>query len=266
MASTTPLTDPPNIIVNSTTSPPAYHQRISVPSNVAFTEGLSPTDLLTVDRLLANGARRLSHPNIYGASPADEFEHDPPPIHDAHVATDDKALLAHLAGLASEPVDAESSGVEVSAPIWYDEHIETDLITSIDQAPEASTCAAALSFPPPPFKGKMALPDFHKYPLTFEEMVESEQDPGPSAPPFEEGSSIDLQDDPPLMPSAPPLLDEENFHPSAPGHELASSCEANEDVCAELNDGENNSAEVSTPLAFHEGLVSSDGVLPHYRP
>lgn len=235
---------------------------------MAFTEGLSPTDLLTVDRLLANGARRPSHPNIYDASPADEYEHDPPPIHDAHVATDDKALLARLAGLASEPAVVESSGVEVSAPIWYDEHIETDLITSIDQAPEASTCAAALSFPPPPSKGKMALPDFHNYPLTFEEMVELEQDPGPSAPPFEEGSSIDLQDDPSLMPTAPPLLDEENFHPSAPGHELASSCEANEDVCAESGDGENSlQAEVSTSsLPFHEGLVSCEGILPHYRP
>lgn len=224
-------------------------------------EGLSHTDLLTVDRLLANGTRRPSHSSIYGASSADEFEHDPPPIHDAHVATDDKALLAHLAGLASEPV-SESSGVEVSAPIWDDEQIEADLISSIDQAPEASTCPAALSFPPLPSKGKMALPDFHKYPLTFEEMVELGEDPGPSAPPFEEGSSIDLQDDPPLMPSAPPLLDEEDFHPSAPGHELASSCEANEDVCAELSDGKNSSAEVSTSLPSHEGLVSSDGILP----
>lgn len=48
-------------------------------------------------------------------------------------------------------------------------------------------------------EGKMPLPGFHKYPLTFEEMVELGQDPGPSAPLFEEGSSIDVQDDPPAM-------------------------------------------------------------------
>jgi hypothetical protein len=144
------------------------------------------------------------------------------PLLHAHVATDDKTLLARLAQLASspptdssDPSEVESSNPEVSAPFWQDEELDDFTEHSSDPVrshissanhPSRASSSAPL-FPSPPSKGKMAAPAFYDYPYTFEDMT-LEPDLGPAAPPFEAGPSAPPVDDIDLTPSAPPMEDD----------------------------------------------------------
>ena len=129
------------------------------------------------------------------------------PLHVAHVATDDKSLLARLADLASAPPSddcAELPGIsdtaQVSVPAWHDEEMESNQPNGI------STDASTLMFPPPPpSKERLAAADFYNYPFAFDEMDSAIIDSEPSAPPFEEDSSLTLEVN--LVPSAPSLPD-----------------------------------------------------------
>jgi hypothetical protein len=60
-------------------------------------------------------------------------------------------------------------------------------------------------FPPPPSKERLAAAEFYNYPFAFDEMDPAILDLEPSAPPFEEDSSLTLEIN--LIPSAPSLLD-----------------------------------------------------------
>lgn len=132
------------------------------------------------------------------------------PLHVAHVATDDKSLLARLADLASAPPPddcAVSTGIsdttQVSAPAWHDEDLESNQSNGIST--DASTCSLSPMFPPPPSKERLAATEFYNYPFAFDEMDPAILDLEPSAPPFEEDSSLTLEIN--LIPSAPSLLD-----------------------------------------------------------
>jgi len=157
----------------------------------------------------------------------------------AHVATDDKAVLARLATLASAPPEEDNGtssadrDVVVSAPEWHEEEEIEELIAqtaeiaagagvggaAIDREgrPEEGPCAAAASpFPPPPSKANLLAPNFYDYPYSFEEMEMPGMDAlelGPSAPPFEERPSAPIEDgeDLQLLASAPPLMDDDDF-------------------------------------------------------
>jgi hypothetical protein len=132
------------------------------------------------------------------------------PLHIAHVATDDKSLLARLADLASSPPPedcADSTGIsnttQVSAPAWHDGDLESNQPNGIST--NASTCSLSPMFPPPPSKERLAAAEFYNYPFAFDEMDSAILNLEPSAPPFEEDSSLTLEVN--LVPSAPSLLD-----------------------------------------------------------
>ncbi|KAL0951710.1 hypothetical protein HGRIS_008385 [Hohenbuehelia grisea] len=153
-------------------------------------------------------------------------------LHAAHVATDDKSLLARLGELASSPPEdtnggppVGTSGVVVSAPEWRDEELD-DFQPAADGLGSPSDCrtgeylcptsaasgdagsplSPTFPFPPPPSKGKMADLSYYEYSYSYEDLDQIEPELEPSAPPFEESIS---------QPSAPPLSD--TFaEPSAP--------------------------------------------------
>ncbi|KAF8971664.1 hypothetical protein BDZ97DRAFT_2024475 [Flammula alnicola] len=206
-------------------SPPAYQHHGQIPPIVISREtsskgysGLS----IPAGRVLSP---RPSHSSMY-TSPAltsDAQSLSPTPLHAAHVATDDKSLLARLADLASAPPVDESQSIpgshesaQVSAPAWQDDDIEDfapHLIPTNGQPTDGGSSSFSPMFPPPPSKERLAAAEFYDYPYSFEEMSTPDLESGPSAPPFEEG-------DPPvdhalLVPSAPPLLDDSEFQPGS---------------------------------------------------
>ncbi|KAF9814003.1 hypothetical protein IEO21_05374 [Rhodonia placenta] len=156
-------------------------------------------------------------------------------IHAGHVATDDKALLARMAALASAPptVDAASptgssnpSALYAWVPPLEDEFeavpfdlrivdCDTDadvggalsgdrrspspmLSITPSYSRDMSPCPSVL--PPPPEKSRLAAPGFYEYPPSFEEdLLDVEPEMEPSAPPFGEDDIA--------VASAPPLED-----------------------------------------------------------
>ncbi|KAL4246969.1 hypothetical protein ABKN59_008494 [Abortiporus biennis] len=167
------------------------------------------------------------------------------PVDGAHVATDDKTLLARMAALASAPPVSSNSDVltpgtssDSSNPVVpalddleddFDIHDgagpeSTELGYSESQPSSHSTVpsytreqSSPLIFPTPPTKGALAAPLFYEYPTSFEEDVTSmEPIEEPSAPPFESvphaapsapsEEHIYTTDD--AIPSAPPLIGE----------------------------------------------------------
>jgi hypothetical protein len=136
-----------------------------------------------------------------------------PPVHAAHVATDDKSLLARLAEFASSPPPSEVSAeapstLQVSAPVWRDEEFEDfPCDPGGSSSIHISMCPAPTPlFPPPPSKEKMAAPTFYDYPYSFEDIT-VEPEAGPSAPPFDDPPSAPPTNIIDLTPSAPPLMD-----------------------------------------------------------
>jgi hypothetical protein len=140
-----------------------------------------------------------------------------------------------------------------------------------DDSPHQSTSTPS-PFPPPPSKGSLLAPNFYDYPYTFEDMEIENLEPefGPSAPPFEETPSAPLVDehDLALVPSAPPMLEDDDFYvnespvPSAPPHESSPSHSS-----MEGSDGDGASA---GQVGTGDGTTSNgnvDGsVLPDYHP
>lgn len=128
----------------------------------------------------------------------------------AHVATDDKALLARLNGMASHPPrDSANYHQESSAPVWEDEDVvDSDASSSLG---DPSGSSSSQVFPPPSVpvssKGKMAA-EYYDYSYSlFDDDIESlEPELGPSAPPFEAVPPLP-SDDSAVVPSAPVLDD-----------------------------------------------------------
>lgn len=267
---------PPSIIVDSSPdpslSPPAYRQRTLVTPIITPSSGLSVPDEHDGSGSLLPPSPRPSNLSfnaspVEGKSSISAQGSDTPqiPVHAAHVATDDKALLALLSDLAERPPgetphNAESSH-QVSVPVWEDEQLE-------DFTPESSETGTSGStpqppFPPPPAKGKMVEPSFYAYRCSFEEFSESiDPEMGPSAPPFE-APGAPVLGDMIMLPSAPPLVEEDfllEVYPDAPLFEAAAEADVSPDP-PEVN-GERSAEHPSTA----NSRPLSEGTLPGYQP
>ena len=184
-------------------------------------------------------------------------------LHAAHIATDDKALLARLADLAERPPETSidvGSSHQVSVPLWEDEQL--DGFHRMSESSEVDTSCSS-PFPPPPSKGKMAESSFYAYRSSFEEfsgLIDPELEP--SAPPFEALSAPGL-DAMTMLPSAPPLADN--------GFPLEECFSAPEFEAAAENDGAPISAAIDGDRSNDHQLAltarpSSQGMLPGYHP
>ncbi|KAG5717570.1 hypothetical protein E4T56_gene4450 [Termitomyces sp. T112] len=224
----------------------------------------------------------------------DDRSNPPYSIHSAHVATDDKRLLARMAEFASAPpLDPTSSSdtsatCHASVPVWQDEefgdfgegsHQHESAHRSFSPSGSLSNPSSPANFfPTPPCKGKMAAPAFYDYPYTFDDML-VEPELGPSAPPFEE-EPTHLSEMAELAPSAPPLTESEgayytDTYPSAPCHDWQDAS----DRQLSTMDGQSQSTIPShddvtsgsrslvddSDLSV-QGPVASDGTLPRYHP
>jgi hypothetical protein len=128
---------------------------------------------------------------------------DAPPYHAAHVAIDDKAVLAQMSNLASAPpTDHNDPVVEVSAPEWHEEL--DDEVDSLS-ANHCNSKTPSTHFPPPPTKPQIVSESCCDFTYSFADLDLVEPEPGPSAPPFEE--SCPGLPSPDMTPSAPPLGD-----------------------------------------------------------
>lgn len=279
-------------------SPPAYHVR-TIPRIHVTSDDLEDSSLPISSAASLHHTQR-SLRSTYSQSNITDTTYDSDlisqPLHAAHVATDDKTLLAHLANLASHPptdgLDSphpDSASHQVSVPIWQDEQLEDFREQSCDsESILASNCPSrsaspAPIFPPPPSKGKMAAPAFYDYPYSFEDIT-LEPEPGPSAPPFEEEASCPPMGSIDFAPSAPPLLPLEvewyMEYPSTPPHTMATNPdvegiyyrnESHEEAQVPTTDQRSDSTVSSgssddiltSPV---QGPVSSDGTPPSYHP
>ncbi|KAF8910079.1 hypothetical protein CPB84DRAFT_1351841 [Gymnopilus junonius] len=212
-----------------TSSPPAYQHRgqpampLFSPSNTSSEQQPSNST--------SDPSRRQPYPLPWSPSESIDDDQnaeltDSTSLHVAHVATDDKTILARLAELASSPPDASGSvgvtDVQVSAPVWDDEDVRDlvpDLMLAATQSSDPAACTSAPMFPPPPSKERLAAAERYAYPFSFDDMETLEVEAGPSAPPFQEDPSHHPSHSH-MLPSAPPLLDTDEFpqgfHPSAP--------------------------------------------------
>jgi hypothetical protein len=239
------------------TSPPAYHHDSQalpvIYSNISHTTSL---------------VRPSSSFRVNSSTP-DSF-------HVAHVATDDKTVLARLVDSASRPPEETSTDALsacdtlISAPAWHDEleEIPPDLITSNDHPP---TCLASSLFPPPPSKEHMATGDLYDYSFSLEGTAALE--PEPSAPPFHLESAPPPLDDRQIVPFAPPLLDDIEFlvdaHPSAPQLDVGEENPAGQDHDPMSSASGLPSSDVPSLSASRRDIgpgVRDDITLPGYRP
>lgn len=265
-----PQPSPSESVPDVPSSPPAYRRGtlltpITIP-NEPLTEPAGSTLLVPSPRPF-NLPLDVSSSGQKSSNPAQEPEssHTPGP-HIAHVATDDKALLARLADLAERPpevpVDVQSSH-QVSVPVWEDEQLDDFTQAKDPSDPDTSGSSSQSPFPPPPSKGKMAEPSFYAYRSSFEEFSESiDPDLEPSAPPFEAPSAPGL-DGMAMLPSAPPLAEDEfplEGFPDAPEFEAAAESDGTQESATVDGEGstEHQSAGSTRPL--------SEGTLPGYHP
>ncbi|KZT30942.1 hypothetical protein NEOLEDRAFT_49386 [Neolentinus lepideus HHB14362 ss-1] len=224
--STTPPLSPP--------FPPAYYRTSQM--DLSRSDYVEPSHLnISHSPFICRDAESL--PPFSGTD--DEERSLPSSNKAAHVATDDKVVLARMAAMSSAPPETDqpggmSSGPPPHVPPWYDEDFEVSNRPSYDSgsgqeshAPATVSCQASSShLPPPPTKAQLAASLFYEYPLSFEEgFGESE----PSAPPFEE--CVGMPSAPPFeledhLPSAPPLeddVDEISYSPAVVGNERNAS-------------------------------------------
>jgi len=161
-----------------------------------------------------------------------------PPLHAAHVATDDKTILHRMIGMSSEPPEAGgSTELESSAPALFEDDDEG--FSHYTRSDSQDTDGSSFMFPAPPqpapsSKGKMVemcdYDDVHVEPPSGPSAPPFEASLGPSAPPFDESEGSG--------PSAPPL-EGEQLEPSAPPlHDVGSSHEGRSAPPAEVGDEE----------------------------
>ncbi|KAF9015728.1 hypothetical protein BDQ17DRAFT_1341546 [Cyathus striatus] len=221
-------------------------------------------------------SRRPSHASLHSPFFGSEVQLEPDtyesPIHSAHVAIDDKTVLARLVNFASSPPQSgsnnvvESSNPLSSAPEWHDEELE-----DFDRHYDSPMCRSRSSspvglFPAPPSKGKMAAADFLQYSLTFEEeMAALDPETEPSAPPFEAEINCDHEI---LAPSAPPLLDDDQDvteYPCAPAWDSPPDMHVDEQS-NDHHSGDEPARGRSPNSQPVEGPATLDGDLPDYLP
>jgi hypothetical protein len=195
-------------------SPPAYHSQgaqipsITLDSSHAASSNLS---LSTSYRFRRPSPSMTTDPSRRSSFSADQIPYVPP-YDGAHVAVDDKGLLARLADLASAPpIDGGGPTdlpAQVSAPEWHDEELD-DFASRTSLKPPASTQShpSTQPFPPPPlFKGKLSVGALYENSYSFEDLASEHE----SSPPSFEGScpSAPPLEDIDMIPSAPPLADD----------------------------------------------------------
>jgi hypothetical protein len=239
------------------TSPPAYHGSTANPSSTLEIPNACPPKGSDEPP----DATISSFPYGHLSSSNNEGPRYTPPLHVAHVATDDKAVLQNMVVMGSEPpVDDDSSGgshnIVVSAPVLY----EDDEQSTPDDAETLPTDGATSSiFPAPPepqpsSKGKMAAFELYHY-----DDLDVEPPPGPSAPPFEASDCSE--------PSAP--LPTDIMTPIPDEHEVGvvNNASSSEDVVG----GIDLQAGSSSHTAFQNrgrttGGRSQSELLPQYQP
>lgn len=190
-------------------SPPAYHHHGQIPTLMLSPGDASSTELTPSTATGKERSIQHAHTPAYPALCDPSQSLIPMSLHAAHVATDDKAMLARLAELASAPPDEESGpDPQTSVPEWNDDDVED--VASHLLTPSPTQFPFSPMFPPPPSKERLAAAEqLYDYSYAFEEVAPLDLEAGPSAPPFEEGSSPPQER---LIPSAPPLFDD-NQHP-----------------------------------------------------
>ncbi|KAH8099313.1 hypothetical protein BXZ70DRAFT_943238 [Cristinia sonorae] len=189
----------------------------------------------------------------------------------AHVATDDKGILARMVTLASAPPTESSAhsdppgtsgGIYPSVPVLEEyEDMEVDSLQSQSRpedghtetlmvqppVPSYSHDPPSSPFPLPPPKSRLAEPLFYEYPSAFEDdVIGTEPSIGPSAPPFEVVAPA---------PSAPPLDLEDEIY-SSDDHPVPSAPPVGEDVDVVSPSTENPSEAISSPNSPH--ITESD--------
>jgi hypothetical protein len=236
----------------SPTSPPAYHHDSQalpvIYSNISHATSLDRESSLRVNSSTSNS------------------------FHAAHVATDDKTMLAHLVDLASRPPEETSTDASgacdtaVSAPAWHEEleEIPPDLIISNDHPP---TCFSSSLFPTPPSKEYMATGDLYDYSFSFEGTAALESEP--SAPPFHLDPAP-LMHDHQIAPSAPPLLDDTEFlgdvHPSAPQLDAGEENSSGQEHDRMASGPPSSDVTSLSSIPLRDIGVRDDITLPDYRP
>ncbi|KAF8625179.1 hypothetical protein AX15_005489 [Amanita polypyramis BW_CC] len=184
--------------------------------------------------------------------------------HAAHVATDDKAILAQMARLVSTPPADGYATSGVSAPVWPDDEEEeidrpvTDcnLLHYGDELSTSLSLGLPSVLPSPPTRGKMSATYFD---YTLDDITATEAEAEPSAPSFEEA----IYFPPPAieMPSAPPVsLDQPQLEASAPGWE-DDALSVSESVHHEVT----HSSRLSIAELPEQWPVNSDERLPGYQ-
>jgi hypothetical protein len=201
-------------------SPPAYH-----PGTTRI-----PPPMRKHPEWMHGADSEMSHTNSQPPLPSNDAAFSEPPIpysplYTAHVAVDDKTLMARMAKLSSAPPISEnasgSSNIRVSAPVWQDEELEDFAQnTSSSHNPWPPPHTPVSPFPPPPApppREKETSYALHYYKYSCEDLDIVESDMGPSAPPFEEGHpDVPLFD---MTPSAPPMQEDtrqDDMTPCAP--------------------------------------------------
>ncbi|KAF8346998.1 hypothetical protein F5887DRAFT_71558 [Amanita rubescens] len=201
--------------------PPAYQCRSADSSLDSIDASIFPTD--------SSNQPLSSHPRA------------------AHLATDDKAILAQMVDLVSAPLGEGPTDVGVSVPAWSDEGEEFVMEGGQCRNVEPTPPMESPSFmPAPPSKAKMAL-NYLDHHYLYDD-VESQI--GPPAPPFQE--AFDLPP-PPELPSAPPALFDSELSASAPSWE------------DDVPDCDNIDSLYISSLPIH-GPVDINGRPPGYQP
>jgi hypothetical protein len=199
----------PNQNPNScSSSPPAYHAGHQIPPIILFSpqDATSPASPSSAPSHLS---RQPSRPSL---CPSDSHPHLPD-ITTAHVATDDKTLLARLADFASAPPDETDTNTNISlSQVSAPEDLELEGLIDPPVSAQMDSLPSASLFPPPPSKERLAAAERLEYAFAYDNPENVEPEGEPSAPPFEEVSAL-----PPLLfPSAPPIIDNEEGRSLAP--------------------------------------------------
>lgn len=212
------------------------------------------------------------------------FTEDQPPYippSDGHIATDDKAQLAHIRELASSPamVDAASASImqSVSAPEWHEvEDDLEDLGIDLSQVPiPLHNFGLPHSFPPPPSKADVPFGYLDNHPLRYGEGddILSLPVPGLPGPSLEASPSAPPIDDPGLEPSAPSLEGEDDlfqdwdgassYVPEAP---ISADMDSTPTCTIESSISHTVSSASRTSFPSIRESTARDGILPRYHP
>ena len=200
--------------------PPAYHLEHQVPPIIISSSSPSVTPVSSGITPHLSLSARPSQLSMY---PSPQLSPDRELLSQtAHVATDDKALLARLAEFASAPPEVEDfvPTMSHSAPAW-DDDLEFEDLSPLS-APIGDAESLPSLFPPPPSKARLAAAERLEYAFAYDDLENAEPEPEPSAPPFEERSAPVL-DETLLLPSAPPLTSHEDDLVTEPPRSLPSA-------------------------------------------